>query len=184
MADAILARAGQGSVYRYQGSTGRWTHVPTAHGDGTNGVVVLIFNWVPESDGPDVGPNWNYVQAAADVLYAMLRDPDYAGQNGPANLVHNRALQFIGHSRGACVMSETIRRLALAGIAVDQMTTHDPHPVNGTLDAPYNPNWGDPVPQRWSNVSWADNYWRADGGGLINGLDSTAFRWPTRTTCN
>lgn len=177
LAAAVIGRTqGVGSVYRYTGATGEWTLVPDAGGDGSAKHVVLIFNWVPESDGPDAGPNWNYAQAAGDALVAMLRDPAYgAGRPGPSDLLGTgegaRAVHFIGHSRGACVISEAILRLALADISVDQMTTHDPHPVNGTLDARYNFNWGDPVPVRWSNVSWADNFWRADGGGLINGLD-------------
>ena len=66
--------------------------------------------------------------------------------------------------------SETIIRLARDGIAVDQFTGLDPHPVDGTLDAPLNPNWNDPTPKRWSNTTFADTYWRADGGGL-NALD-------------
>lgn len=172
MAEAILARAGNvGSVYRYTGASGVWTPVPEAGGDGSQENVILIFNWVPES-ASTTGPNWRYTQAAGDALHAMLRDPAYAAAgDGPQDLLKNRAVHFIGHSRGACVISEAIRRLALAGIPVDQMTTHDPHPNDGTLDPPYNVNWGDPIPVRWSNVAWADNYWRADGGGLINGLD-------------
>ena len=176
MAEAILARAGEGSLYRYVGSGaggGLWTYVPTAQGDGTNNTIVLIFNWVPESASPGPGPNWNYVQAAGDVLYAVLRSPRFAGNQSatPNDLVTNRAVHFIGHSRGACVTSEAIRRFALANIPIDQYTGLDPHPVNGTLDAPYDLDWGDPVPVPWNNLAWADNYWRADGGGLINGLD-------------
>ena len=75
MAQAILARAGEGSLYRYEGSTGRWTYVPTPQGDGTSNTMVLIFNWVPESASPSPGSNWNYAQAAADALYAILRSP-------------------------------------------------------------------------------------------------------------
>jgi hypothetical protein len=170
---AIIARAGGiGSVYRYSGATGAWTRVPEAGGDGSTTNVVLIYNWVPESAGVSAGPNWNYVQAAGDVLYAMLRDAKYAvGSSGPNDLVTGRSLHLIGHSRGACLISETARRFAVAGITVEQLTFHDPHPVNGTLDARYDLEWGDPVPVRWNTVTWADNYWRADGGGLINGLD-------------
>jgi hypothetical protein len=173
LATAVLARAGgEGAVYRYTGSSGTWTRVA---GDGGNGAaqnVVLIFNWEADSGSVAEGPNWRYVQAAGDVLHAVLRAPTYAaGSAGPADLLAGRRVHLIGHSRGASVASEAIRRMAIAGIPVDQMTTLDPHPVNGTLDAPYNYDWGDPVPERWANVAWADNYWRADGGGLINGLD-------------
>lgn len=172
MASAIIERAGGvGTIYRYTGASGVWSPVPEAGGDGSGSNVVLIFNWVPESASV-TGPNWRYTQAAGDALGAMLRDPVYAeGSQGPTELLAARAVHFIGHSRGACVISEAIRRLALAGIPVDQMTTLDPHPTDGTLDAPYNANWGDPTPVRWSNTTWADNIWRADGGGFINGLD-------------
>lgn len=173
MAEAIIARAGEGSIYRYTSQTGGLSYVPADVADGSTNVIVLIFNWVPDSDGPDVGANWNYAQAAGDALYAMLRAPRYVSAVGepPENLVTDRYIHFIGHSRGACVNSEAVRRLAAADIPVDHVTSHDPHPVNGTLDFPYNFNWGDPVPMVWSNVTFADNYWRADGGGLINGLD-------------
>jgi len=171
MAEAVIARAGEGSIYRYTGATGAWTFVG---GDGSTDVLALIFNWVPESDAPDNGPNWNYVQAAGDVLQSVLRDAKYVGGPGgpgPADLVTGRAVHLLGHSRGACVMSEAAKRLGAAGITIDQVTLLDPHPVNGTLDSPFNFNWGDPVPQAWSTVAFTDNYWRADGGGIINGLD-------------
>ncbi len=162
MAEAILARAGEGSVYRYDPATGEWQLV--ASQSTPDDVVILIFNWTDESDGPADGPNWNYAQAAGDALYTALRDPRYAAASGPPDLLTGRTVHLLGHSRGACVMSETSRRLVLAGIPVDQVTTMDPHPVNGTLDFPLNFDWGDPVPMKWTGVSWQDNYWRADGG--------------------
>ena len=173
MASAVLARAtGDGAVYRYTSDVGAWARDLGPGGNGSDRNVVLIFNWEADSSSADEGPNWRYVQAAGDVMSAVLRDPAYApGATGPGVLLAGRRVHFIGHSRGACVISEAIKRLAAAGIPVDQMTTFDPHPVNGTLDARYDLDWGDPVPQRWANVAWADNYWRADGGGLINGLD-------------
>lgn len=172
MADAIVARAGEGSVFRYDEASGNWTYVSTPNSDGTLNVIVLIFNWTPESASVNNGPNWNYVQAAADALYTALRAPHYIGASGPpgTDLVTNRIVHFIGHSRGACLNSEAAQRLALANVPVDQISTLDPHPVNGTLDAPFNYNWGDPVPQKWQNVTWMDDMWRADGGGF-NALD-------------
>jgi hypothetical protein len=169
MAQAIIARAGGvGSIYRYIGPGPAWTHVPFTGADGSNQNIVLIFNWVDESDAPATGPNWNYAQAAGDALYAALRDPVFANfpATPPASLIADRALHFIGHSRGACVCSEAIIRLARDGITVDHLTTLDPHPVNGTLDPPLNFDWNDPTPARWSNITFADNYYRADGGGL------------------
>ncbi len=172
MARAILARAGGGSIYRYTGASAAWTYVPVPEADGTNDAIVCIFNWVPESDAPNTGPNWNYVQAAGDAMYAALRDPRFVGSPiaEPTSLVEHRWLHLIGHSRGACVCSEAVIRFARDGLTVDHMTAHDPHPVNGTLDWPFNYNWNDPTPARWSNLAFLDNYWRADGGGL-NALD-------------
>ena len=87
-------------------------------------------------------------------------------------------MHFMGHSRGTCVNSEIVQRLALDGIAVDQVTTLDPHPVDGTLDEPFfNFDWGDPTPRHWSNVAFADNYWRADGGGF-NAFDFDGIPLP------
>ena len=171
MADSIVQRAKTGSIFRYQASTGELTIVPSEFTNGAADVVVIIFNWTDESAGVSEGPNWNYAQAAGDVLYSILRDATYApGAVGPFDLVSGRIVHFIGHSRGACVNSEAVRRLAIAGIDVDQVTTLDPHPVDGTLDAPLDEQWGDPTPVKWSNVAWADNVWRADGGGF-NALD-------------
>lgn len=173
MAAAVLARAGgDGAVYRYADDVGGLVRVPEAGGNGSSRNSVIVFNWAAESASVAEGPNWRYAQAAGDVMYAVLRGPSYvAGSSGPADLASGRRVHLLGHSRGACVVSEAARRFAAAGIPIDQMTTFDPHPVNGTLDARYDLDWGDPVPQRWSNVAWADNFWRADGGGLVNGLD-------------
>jgi hypothetical protein len=173
MAKAILARAGgDGAVYRYTGPSGVLTRIGGDGGNGSTSNVVVVFNWTEDSGFIDEGPNWNYAQAAGDAMQAMLRDAEYAaGDAGPADLVTGRSVHFIAHSRGTVAISEAIKRLAVAGLPVDQMTTLDPHPVNGTLDARYDLDWGDPVPVRWANVAWADNVWRADGGGIFNGLD-------------
>ena len=172
MAEAILARAGGGgAVCRYNQATGGWQLV--------NGTIdkaepiVLIARWL--NDFEKAGPNWFFAEGAADALHAALRDASFEDAGGATiggfDLLTDRAVHFIGHSRGPCVNSEITRRLGLAGIPIDQVTTMDPHPVDGTLDAPFAFDWGDPTPVRWSNVAWADNYWRADGGGLIAGLD-------------
>ncbi|MCZ6837361.1 MAG: hypothetical protein O7G85_16420 [Planctomycetota bacterium] len=164
MADAIVARAGSGAVCRYEQSTGAWRLV-----NGTLAIgqpVCLIFRWLEDFDKP--GPNWAYGEAAADALYGALRDPDFidalGAPLGAIELIKDRDLHFLGHSRGTVVNSETVERLGVACIQVDHVTSFDPHPMNGTLDVPINYDWGDPEPRRWSNVVFHDNYWRADGG--------------------
>jgi hypothetical protein len=177
MARAILAAAGDpsdcgaiateapvGTVFTYRPDSGEWQHhcgsaIP-------NGEIVLVFNWSQESDGLNLGGTQGYAEAAADALYAALRDPQlpsaFAGEDLLAPDVH-----FIGHSRGAVVDSDCAERLAAAGIAVDQVTTLDSHSGDGTLDYPLDAaDWGDRAPVTWTNVGFADNYWRADGGGI------------------
>lgn len=166
MAEAIAARAGGGSVFIYDPPTGHWV------GSGTPGPldpVVLVFNWVDESDGgifcPAVfpGPNWKYTEAAGDALYAALRDP--SGALAGFDLLTDRSIHLIAHSRGPCVMDKTARLLTAAGIAVDHVTALDPHPVNNTLDQCLlfgTQIWGDPVPAKWAGMSFLDNYYRTD----------------------
>lgn len=180
MGNAILARAGgDGAVYRYTGASGVLTRVDGDGGNGSSSNIVIVFNWEEDSGFIEVGPNWRYAQAAGDAMYAMLRDAGYApGGTGPSDLVSGRVVHLIGHSRGSVVISEAAKRFAVADVAIDQMTTIDPHPVNGTLDARYDLDWGDSVPVRWANVAWADNIWRADGGGIFAGLDFDGIPLP------
>ncbi len=182
MADAMLARAntGGGAVCRYDQATGQWRLV-----SGTidaNHPIMLIARWLEDFDKQNVSVG--YLEGASDALYAALRDARFADGGGQPiagfDLMNGRNLHMLGHSRGGVVMSEIAKRFGSAGITVDHVTFMDPHPVNGTLDPPFsNQDWGDPVPQRWSNITFADNYWRADGGGLINGFDFDGIPIPT-----
>lgn len=153
-----------GSVFSYLPATGAWR---IECGSTTpNGEIVLVFDWSRESDGLTTGGTQGFAEAAADALYAALRDPQFpaafAGIDPLAAPVH-----FIGHSRGAVVNSDCVERLAAVGILVDQTTTLDPHPVDGTLDFPLDlADWLDRAPVTWNNVAFADNYWRMDGGGI------------------
>lgn len=153
-----------GTIFTYEPATGAWQ---LECGSATpNGEIVLRFNWSQESDGLNIGGTQGFAEAAADALYAALRDP----QLPPAfSAVDPLAapLHFIGHSRGAVVNSDCVERLAAVGIAVDQVTSLDPHPVDGSLDFPLDlADWLDRSPVTWNNVGFADNYWRADGGGV------------------
>jgi len=174
MAEAILAEAGDttacgalpgtpsGALLVYDPATGRWDH----HCGSTtvNGEIVLVFNWSRESDGLNLGGTQGYAEAAADALYAALRDPKlpafFSGLDLLAGPVH-----FVGHSRGTVVNSDCVERLGAVGIAIDQITSLDPHPVDGSLDLGVG-DWGDRAPVTWTNVAFSDNYWRADGGGI------------------
>jgi len=194
MAKEILNQAGDasscalggsavGSVFQYVPEdklvgmttlrTGTWEYVCGAVVP--NGEIVLIFDWAQESDSPNQGGSNGYAEAAADVLYAALRDPEYelaafSAQDPFAAMTH---IHFIGHSRGTVVTSETVERLAVASETVDHLTSIDPHPVNGTLadEALIGLDWGDDVPQVWTGVTFADSYYREDGGSDPHSLD-------------
>jgi len=182
MAEAILAADGDlsdcgaiggetplGTVFLYSPDFGTWDFY--CGSDTPNGEIALVFNWAEESDGADTGGTQGFAEAAADALYAALRDPWFAGNFVGVDLLAGD-IHFIGHSRGVVVNSDCVERLAVAGIAVDQVTTLDPHPVDGTLDNPLGPlDWGDRGPVTWTNVAFADNYWRADGGGFLQAFD-------------
>ncbi len=164
MARAVLYRAGDmGTVYRYRPEDGRWAFV-TSGGRGSSGEIVLIFNWAAESDQSNVAGTQGTAEGAADALYAALRDPLDTSGNRLSNVL-TRGLHFIGHSRGASVNSDVIERLGAAGVtpASLQVTTLDPHPVNGTLSS--GPilfaDWGDHDPTTWNNVGFADNYFHS-----------------------
>jgi len=88
------------------------------------------------------------------------------------------SIHLIGHSRGGSLVSELSRLLAEKGVWVDQLTTLDPHPVDG-IDEPSGsvglqfagydlirrdiiPDFNDAPANVYSNVVFADNYWRRD----------------------
>jgi hypothetical protein len=182
MAEAILAADGDpsgcgsiagetpiGTVFSYSPEFGTWDFY--CGSDTPNGEIALVFNWAEESDSADTGGTQGFAEAAADALYAALRDPWLLGNFEGLDLLASD-VHFIGHSRGAVVNSDCVERFAAAGIAVDHVTTLDPHPVDGTLDNPLGPlDWGDRAPITWTNIDFADNYWRADGGAFPQSLD-------------
>jgi len=183
----LVAAGGQGSILRYLPASGQWQLAGGA-APSAGAPLVLLFNWADESDGASIpGVNLGYSQAAADALYAAMRAPSGALGFSP---VTGRLLHFIGHSRGCCVNSEVALRLANAGIPVDQVTTLDPHPVAPPMSESCglggNVNWGDTVPVRWANVSWADNYWRADTGlaGACHDCDFDGMALPAAQVSN
>jgi hypothetical protein len=166
-----------GAVVRYDQASGAWRLESGALDP--NEPVFCVYRWLNDFDKP--GPNIGFAEGAGDALYAALRDPrfiDGAGQPiAGIALVDDRDLHLLGHSRGAIVNSETVRRFAREGLTVDHVTSMDPHPVNGTLDA--DPDWGDPTPVRWANIVFADNYWRADGAFFLNAFDFDGIPIPS-----
>jgi hypothetical protein len=167
MAEAILDRAGKGSIFKYNPGDGKW-HQKAYSKDPNDPSkeIVLIFDWYSESDRTFEG--LGYSEAAGDALFAALKDPILVagdGNNIPEfnsiSLLTDKKLHFIGHSRGNVVNSYAIRRIAEympPTYRVNQETLLDPHPVL----------FSDPDDKiyLWNNVNWADNYWRTDGANL------------------
>ena len=149
----------QATVLRYEPGTGHWSHVSGSQDPDAE--IVCVFDWAADSGWPIDRGEAGTAPAAADALYAALRDAQLPGGLEGESLLEKRRLHLISHSRGTVVNSEAVRRLVLAGYSVDQVTTLDPHPVDGDPDPV---DFLDPEPVTWEGVVWADNYWRADSG--------------------
>jgi len=158
MAVAISERSkaqgrGGAAIFEYDPDTQSFdvfsSNVPTE--PGSEGEIILIFNWSQESDDPGGG----FAEAAGEALFvALMRGASLpSGSRLPLGQL---PLHFIGHRRGAVVISEAIRRLGALGIRVDHVTTIDPHPARGEYE--------DAVTgvHTWSTITFADNYWQSD----------------------
>jgi hypothetical protein len=64
-------------VFSYSPEFGTWDF---ECGSATpNGEIALVFDWAEESDSADTGGTQGFAEAAADALYAALRDPWLTG---------------------------------------------------------------------------------------------------------
>jgi hypothetical protein len=109
-----------------------------------SGEIVIKLDWSTLSSGSV--PTTMISAAAANALMAT----NLIAQLGGHSLVE-LPLHFIGHSRGASVITELARILGGEGIWVDHVTTLDPHPVS---------LFGDPSMKNYANILFADNYWQ------------------------
>ena len=76
---------------------------------------------------------------------------------------------LIGHSRGASLVGELAKDLGQYGVWVDEVTTLDPHPVDGVREPSLlNYNFGDAAMTSWQNVTFWDNYWRTEGSTSLD----------------
>ena len=189
----------EGSIFVHNPATGRWqpaaerfpgiwanTNSPDHH-------VVLVYDWALESNDSEEG----WLEAAADNLFASLVDtnsylPGFTGKSfvewaRVPNTTDYLDLHFIGHSRGAVVNSLVTARLGTTpefkNLKVDHVTSLDPHPASnlfqslgyfqlGMNDPGYNQySPGDSILRTYSNVQFADNYFRRDGGNGIAGYE-------------
>ena len=134
-----------------------------------NDNIVLVYNWVWESDDP----NYGWLTGAADNLLASLHsNPASLTNSAGLNFITDRKMHFIGHSRGAILNFETVKLIKYyyPGDPIDQVTSIDPHPATYTRD----PGFGralvfGKINPLVGNVTFADNYYRTDFGYEIDG---------------
>ncbi|QEG38824.1 hypothetical protein UC8_07820 [Roseimaritima ulvae] len=78
-------------------------------------------------------------------------------------------IHLLGHSRGASLVGELAHQLGQRGVWVDQVSTWDPHPVDGIREPTlFNADYGDAPMVRYQNVVFWDNYWRTQGDGSLD----------------
>ncbi|MDO8508554.1 MAG: DNRLRE domain-containing protein [Nanoarchaeota archaeon] len=163
MAKQIIYRAhgatARGNIYIHYPVSGEWLSPSQLSLDnawintGSGGdESVFIYDWKAESNDFEVFSGTGWLEAAADNLFAslLIRPNGWVGDS----IIH-KPLHFIGHSRGAVLNSLVVKRLGyyFSKIIVDQVTTLDPHPSSF---------FSDPDITTYTNVKWADNYWRSD----------------------
>ena len=117
----------------------------------TGGEVIIKLDWSTVSDGRVT------TQDVADEVSDFLQ----FGKDSSPKLAE-LPIHLIGHSRGASLMSALSQDLGQAGVWVDQLTSLDPHPVDGVNDF-FGADFGDAKMASYDNVAFADDYWRTDG---------------------
>jgi hypothetical protein len=144
--------------------------------------VVLLWDWAPESNEWSAG----WTGASADALFATLADIGLVNPAADHTAANTKpAYHFIGHSFGAAVTSEVVRRFAAYDVPVDHVTYLDPHDFDeeglvladfpgidtDNLQAQYDvgipKGYGAAV---WGNVAFADVYYQTSDQWSVPGL--------------
>ncbi|MEE3370389.1 MAG: Ig-like domain-containing protein [Planctomycetota bacterium] len=129
----------------------------------SNPEFALLLDW-SDVAGTAV-PGGGYYRSTSDVAAAVAQR--LAAADLLPDLEHPIAalpLHLIGHSRGGSLVGELAHQLGQLGIWVDQVTTLDPHPVDGVREPLLtNYDFGDAPMTSWENVVFWDNYWRTEG---------------------
>ena len=125
--------------------------------------VFISFDWSDVDAGVFGRSTADVGALAAKFLLANDLSSFSGGSSLPlTSRLADRPLHLLGHSRGASVAVETAKALVNAGVMIDQLTTLDPHPVNGFLGGDVL-NYGDPaIKLPASGIKLVDNYWRED----------------------
>ena len=129
-----------------------------------NPEIVLLLDWSAMSGqfawkSDFLGHHRSTASVAKAVADKLVTDNLISGIPNLLSL----PLHFIGHSRGGSLVAELAKILGQRQILIDQVTTLDPHPVNGIKEPlGVTTNWFDTEPAHWSNIEFFDNYWRDD----------------------
>jgi len=171
MADAIANRAGGKSVVAIYtlnvglDSNNNLAVLGLVHQAGTStvtsassGETIIKLNWSTVSDG-----TYSTVQVGDVVAAWLMATPSGSMAGLPA--LDELPIHLIGHSRGASLNTEIAGDLGEHNIWVDQFTSLDPHPVDGGSNNPLGVSFGDEPMITWSNIVFADDYWRTNGNG-------------------
>ena len=125
-----------------------------------SGHAIVTVDWADLSnDFLNGGEHAQSSDIAARVLPFLIDDDTGTDLTEP---LIEMPMHFIGHSRGASVVSELSRLLGRRGGVVDQVTLLDPHPLREGRDRLVNVNEQDVPVYVYQNVLFADNYWRTD----------------------
>jgi hypothetical protein len=157
-ADAIAKRAGESQTSQYVMKVGKVSgdlavkSITLEHGPGlresTSGEVVIKLDWTDLDNG-----DYSTTEVGEAVAQYLLES------HGPLPALASLPIHLIGHSRGGSMVSAISRYLGGAGVWVDQNTFLDPVAVEDFFGFGY-----DDLPLRvYSNVIFADDYWRDDG---------------------
>ncbi len=139
--------------------------LPTA-ADTVDPEIFLLLNWTDVAGAPLFGHVRSTYDVAAAVADRLLTPGFLSGLTTP---VAELPMHLLGHSRGGSLVGELAHQLGLHGVWVEQVTTWDPHPVDGIKEPSLlNFDFGDAPMVRYENVGFWDNYWRTDGDSSLD----------------
>jgi hypothetical protein len=125
--------------------------------------ITLLLDW---SDVAGTLLFGGYTRSTYDVAAAVAESflaPNFL--TGLAQPLAQLPFHLVGHSRGGSLVGELAHQLGSRGIWVDQVTTLDPHPVDG-VDELLGMDFGDAPMVAWENVAFWDNYWRENSSSF------------------
>mgnify|MGYP001819814984 CR=1 FL=1 len=131
-----------------------------------NPEITVLLNWTDVAGAPFGG----YYRSTGDVAAAVAQQLVSPGfLSDLTTPVAELPIHLLGHSRGASLVGELAHQLGLHGVWVDQVTTWDPHPVDGIREPfLFNYDYGDAPMVSYENIAFWDNYWRTQGDSSLD----------------